>query len=174
MGLSRFSDWIWSGSRTTRRARDAPASSVAVAMAGALFPDSPSGFREPTMGTLRGPASSGGGARRARKGTSRPRSREVVDREHDMVVVPLDVGGGVDGYSSDSGSDDSDWSIGWLEPQGPELHSDGDSDGSFAVLVPCYRHGRRRVEEPGRGRLADGNVSGAKNFVERWLSSLPN
>uniref|UniRef100_A0A0E0LUY3 Uncharacterized protein n=1 Tax=Oryza punctata TaxID=4537 RepID=A0A0E0LUY3_ORYPU len=174
MGLSRFSDWIWPGSRTTRRSRDAPAaSSVAIAMAGALFPDSPSGFREPTMDTLRGPTSSGGGARRARKGSNRRRSREVVDREHDMVIVPPDGGGG-DGYSSDSGSDDSDWSIGWLEPQGPELHSDGDSDGSFAVLVPCYRHRRRRVEEPGRGRLADGNVSGGKNFVERWLSSLPN
>uniref|UniRef100_A0A0D3H084 Uncharacterized protein n=1 Tax=Oryza barthii TaxID=65489 RepID=A0A0D3H084_9ORYZ len=67
MGLSRFSDWIWPGSRTTRRARDAPASSVAVAMAGALFPDSPSGFREPTMGTLRGPA---GSSRRGRSSTA--------------------------------------------------------------------------------------------------------
>ncbi|XP_006659395.1 uncharacterized protein LOC102704725 [Oryza brachyantha] len=166
MGLSRFSHWIWPGSRT-RRARDAPVSSAATAMAEALFPDSPSGFREPEA--LRVPSS----GVRPRKGASRRRSsREEarVDREHDMVIVPSDGG---DAYLSDSGSDDSDWSIGWLEPQGPELHSDGDSEGSFAVLVPCYRRGRR-VEEPGRGRLADDNVSGGKNFVERWLSSLPN
>ncbi|KAF0899165.1 hypothetical protein E2562_013384 [Oryza meyeriana var. granulata] len=169
MGLSRFSHWIWPGSRT-RRAREPPVSSTATAMADALFPDSPSGFREPE--TVRTP-SSGGGSRGTRKGTNRRHSGEVearVDREHDMVIVPSDVG---DGYLSDTGSDDSDWSIGWLEPQGPELHSDGDSEGSFAVLVPCYRHGRR-VEETSRGRLADGNVSDGKNFVERWLSSLPN
>ncbi|KAG8047174.1 hypothetical protein GUJ93_ZPchr0008g14120 [Zizania palustris] len=152
MGLSRFSHWIWPGSRT-RRAREAPVSNLA--MADALFPDSPSGFREPDV--MRVPSSGGDDARR-RKGTNRRCGREEarVDREHDMVIVPSDGGG----YFSDS--DDSDWSIGWLEPLGPDLHSDG----SFAVLVPCYRHGR--VDEPGlpavrlpdRGRLVDGNVSG--------------
>ncbi|KAL5231964.1 hypothetical protein ABZP36_030740 [Zizania latifolia] len=158
MGLSRFSHWVWPRS-TTRRAREPSVSSVA--MADALFPDSPSGFREPDA--VRVP-SSGGGARPP-KGTNRRRDHDEakIDREHDMVIVPSGGGGG---FLSDSDSDDSDWSIGWLEPQGPVLHSDGDSEGSFAVLVPCYRHGR--VEEPGlaavrfpdRGRFADGNVSG--------------
>ncbi|KAG8087230.1 hypothetical protein GUJ93_ZPchr0010g8942 [Zizania palustris] len=164
MGLSRFSHWVWPRSTTrTRRAREPPVSSVA--MAGVLFPDSPSGFREPDA--VRVP-SSGGGARPPKGNRRRDHDEARIDREHDMVIVPS---GGC-GFLSDSDSDsgDSDWSIGWLEPQGPVLHSDGDSDGSFAVLVPCYRHGR--VEE--RGRFADGNVSETKNFVERWLSSLPN
>ncbi|KAG5556961.1 hypothetical protein RHGRI_007266 [Rhododendron griersonianum] len=38
-------------------------------------------------------------------------------------------------------SDDSDWSIGWLELRGLEFQSDDDPDGSFAVLVPCYGRG---------------------------------
>ncbi|CAN1341005.1 hypothetical protein LINPERPRIM_LOCUS39036 [Linum perenne] len=37
-------------------------------------------------------------------------------------------------------SDDSDYSIGWLEPHGPDFQSDEDNDDSFAVLVPCYGH----------------------------------
>uniref|UniRef100_A0A0D9X7T2 Uncharacterized protein n=1 Tax=Leersia perrieri TaxID=77586 RepID=A0A0D9X7T2_9ORYZ len=159
MGLSRISHWIWPGSSKTRRIRESPPATIP-AMSGGLFPDSPSGFREPE--TPRAPSS----GRRGRD------EEAMVDREHDMVIVPADGGG----YISDSGSDDSDsdWSIGWLEPQGPELHSDGDSEGSFAVLVPCYRRGRR-VEDPRRGRLAaDGNVSDGRNSVARWLSSTPN
>ncbi|KAL6554910.1 hypothetical protein OROGR_006168 [Orobanche gracilis] len=58
-----------------------------------------------------------------------------IDREHDVVLVPSD---GV--CLSGSESDESDWSIGWLEPHAPDFQCDHDVDDSFAVLVPCYRH----------------------------------
>ncbi|KAF0908388.1 hypothetical protein E2562_025062 [Oryza meyeriana var. granulata] len=63
-----------------------------MAMADALFSDSPSGFQEPE--TVKTP-SSGGGSRVAQKGTNRRRSGEEearVDRKHNMVIVPADVG----------------------------------------------------------------------------------
>nr|GMC67525.1 Amelogenin, X like [Ipomoea batatas] len=49
-----------------------------------------------------------------------------------------------------SESDDSDWSIGWLEPHAPDFQSDDEADNSFAVLVPCYRDDCKAlvVEEP--------------------------
>ncbi|KQJ98266.1 uncharacterized protein LOC100841052 [Brachypodium distachyon] len=172
MSLARFSHWIWPGNRT-RRARELPAGSTAASHG--LFPDSPSGFREPNAVRL---PSSGCGGPRPRKGRNRRPSREdsMIDREHDMVIVPSDGGG----YLSDSDSDNSDWSIGWLEPQAPEMQSDGDSEGSFAVLVPCYRHGR--VEQPVQPNsripahrvLPDDSLTGGNTFVEQWLSSLQN
>ncbi|KAK9930241.1 hypothetical protein M0R45_027284 [Rubus argutus] len=63
------------------------------------------------------------------------REERKIDREYDVVVVPS-------GEESVSGSetDDSDWSIGWLEPHGPGFQSEDDTDDSFAVLVPCYGH----------------------------------
>ncbi|CAI9111446.1 OLC1v1011668C1 [Oldenlandia corymbosa var. corymbosa] len=70
-----------------------------------------------------------------RKWKSREERRRV-DKEYDVVLVPSD---GV--CLSGSESDDSDWSIGWLEPHAPDFQSDDDSgDDSFAVIVPCYRH----------------------------------
>lgn len=65
--------------------------------------------------------------------------RKKIDREYDVVLVPSD---GV--CVSGSESEDSDWSIGWLEPHGPGFQSDDDADNSFAVLVPCYG---RDIEE---------------------------
>jgi hypothetical protein len=159
MSLTRFSQWIWPGSRTrNRRGREPPAASTAVA--NGLFPDSPSGFREPDA-----VGRTGSGAARPRKGKSqRPggRGENRAEREHGMVIVQSDG----DGCLSDSDSDGSDWSIGWLEPLAPDLQSDGDSEGSFAVLVPCYRRGR--IERPARpdgrfpgpGGVANGGVSG--------------
>lgn len=63
------------------------------------------------------------------------REERKIDREYDVVLVPAD-GGCVSG----SESDDSDYSVGWLEPHGPGFQSDDDADNSFAVLVPCYGH----------------------------------
>ncbi|KAL6661463.1 hypothetical protein ACP70R_000847 [Stipagrostis hirtigluma subsp. patula] len=177
MALGRISHWIWPGSRN-RRTRKLPAGSTAVTTG--LFPDSPSGFREPDAVGLQSSGGVGAGARQ-RKGKNRRRGgrgEARVDREHDMVIVPSDGDGG--GCLSDSDSDGSDWSIGWLEPHAAELQSDGDSEGSFAVLVPCYR--RSRVERagrpngrlPGPGDVAGGSVSDNKNFLDQWLSSLQN
>ncbi|KAJ1424764.1 hypothetical protein SESBI_11473 [Sesbania bispinosa] len=77
------------------------------------------------------------------------REERQIDREYDVVIVPFD--GECD---SGSESDDSDWSIGWLEPHGTGFSSDDDesheTDNSFAVLVPCYgrNYGAMLEEDP--------------------------
>lgn len=62
-------------------------------------------------------------------------SRE--EKEFEFVVV------------SDSDSESSEISIGWIEPHGPGFR--GESDGGFAVLVPCY--------SPGSKELSGGSTS---------------
>ncbi|CAA2993570.1 Hypothetical predicted protein [Olea europaea subsp. europaea] len=106
--------------------------------------------------------------------------RRRIDKEYDVVVVPSD---GV--CLSGSESDDSDWSIGWLEPHAPGFQSDDEADGSFAVLVPCYRHDCEELEgvdEEGTGsqflsairNLPNQYSSEGKKFMEQWLSSYNN
>ncbi|XP_024171879.1 uncharacterized protein LOC112177869 [Rosa chinensis] len=78
---------------------------------------------------------------------------------------------------SGSESDDSDWSIGWLEPHGPGFQSEDDADDSFAVLVPCYGHAIHDMV--GKSKNKDQNTIGSipdesKKFMEEWLSSLRN
>ncbi|KAI3462133.1 hypothetical protein Pfo_018796 [Paulownia fortunei] len=51
------------------------------------------------------------------------------------------------GLLSGSESDDSNWSIWWLEPHALYFQSDDEVDDSFAVLVPCYRHDCQEFEE---------------------------
>ncbi|WVZ64804.1 hypothetical protein U9M48_014276 [Paspalum notatum var. saurae] len=167
MALSRFTQWLWPGPGGAA-ARGANRELTSGGLTGSSFPDFPSGFREPDTVTFYTAAGGGGGAggRRTRprrlKNRRRSRGELRVDREYDMVIVPSDGGGGC---LSGSDSDDSDWSIGWLEPQAPELQTDGDPENCFAVLVPCYRHGRqeqtRRHEDRflGAGALADGRLS---------------
>lgn len=72
------------------------------------------------------------------------REERKIDREYDVVLVPSDGGGCLSG----SESDDSDWSVGWMEPPGPDFQSVDQSDDSFAVIVPCYKHGCKEVESP--------------------------
>lgn len=90
------------------------------------------------------------------------REERKIDREYDVVLVPSD-GGCVSG----SESDDSDWSIGWLEPHGPGFQSDDETDNSFAVLVPCYGRGLEEMVEDAKsnilnavGLIADGYSDG--------------
>ncbi len=80
---------------------------------------------------------------------------------------------------SGSESDDSDWSIGWLEPHAPDFLSDDETDGNFAVLVPCYRHGcKELVEDPNDHLLSaiknlpNEYSADGKKYIEQWLSSL--
>ncbi|KAE9613335.1 hypothetical protein Lal_00027750 [Lupinus albus] len=110
-----------------------------------------------------------------RKWQSREERR--IDREYDVVLVPSDGGGFLSGAESD---DDSDWSIGWLEPHGSDFQSDDESDNSFAVLVPCYRTGCKEVEGSNNELLSaiknlPNELShGGKNYMEQWLASLQN
>ncbi|XP_057783878.1 uncharacterized protein LOC131001507 [Salvia miltiorrhiza] len=114
-----------------------------------------------------------------RKWKSREERSRTMDKEYDVVLVPSD---GV--CLSGSESDDSDWSIGWLEPHAPDFQSDDEADDSFAVLVPCYRHDFRKVkeneEEPSnlflnavRNLPVHYSADGTK-YMEKWLSSLQN
>lgn len=102
----------------------------------------------------------------------RNREERKIDREHDIVLVPPDAG-----CMSGSESDDSDWSIGWLEPHGPEFQSDNESDNSFAALVPCYGRVRDDLVDDPKSKLPGigGNITeffpaGASQFC--FLSSF--
>lgn len=102
------------------------------------------------------------------------REERKIDREYDVVLVPSDAG-----CVSGSESDDSDWSIGWLEPHGPEFQSDDESDSSFAVLVPCYGRGRNDVVEDSNkkilgtiGNFPDGFSAGNSHFPQLLPFSL--
>ncbi|CAI9099590.1 OLC1v1036438C1 [Oldenlandia corymbosa var. corymbosa] len=111
--------------------------------------------------------------RRVKKQKQKSLEEKKLEKEHDVVVVPAD------GFSgSESESDDSDWSIGWLEPHS----SITESDDSFAVLVPCYGHrsegdkyskGKHLPEKYSKGIADDlyGDEQSKKN-VEQWFSSL--
>lgn len=170
MGLNRFTQWLWPASTARAAAAAATTHELPTAAAGltsASFPDFPSGFREPDTVTFAATTRRRGG-RRSR------REEDRVDREFDMVIVASDDGGG-GGWLSGSESDDSDWAIGWQEKLSPELQTDGDPDGCFAVLVRCYRHGQ--PEPAGRpdggahflataASLANGGgLSDGRNFV---------
>ncbi|XP_042039326.1 uncharacterized protein LOC121785052 [Salvia splendens] len=106
-----------------------------------------------------------------RKWKSREERSRRIDKEYDMVVVPSDGVG-----LSLSESDDSDWSIGWMEPHAPDfLQSDDEGDDSFAVLVPCYRHDCQRLEAKEADlsiQFLDGYSAGGREYMEQWLSSL--
>ncbi|KAJ0960402.1 hypothetical protein J5N97_001764 [Dioscorea zingiberensis] len=132
------------------------------------------GFREPD--SLKFPSVKGPGmrssSRRVRK-KWQSREERKIDKELDVVLVPSD-GDCISG----SESDDSDWSIGWLEPLSTDFISDTESENSFAVLVPCYGRGRcERVESPkhhflGGVDFPNSGSSASKKYMEQWLSSL--
>ncbi|XP_020264522.1 uncharacterized protein LOC109840332 [Asparagus officinalis] len=161
VAFTRFSYWIW-GSKDHETPNTSPNSSS----------EFPSGYREPD--SLRfssiGPRIRSSTRRVKRKWQSREERRRI-DREYDIVLVPSDGG-----CMSGSESEDSDWSVGWLEPHGSDF--DSDAENSFAVLVPCYGRGRcEKVEAMKSGALGavyEQNVysSADKDYIEQWLSSL--
>lgn len=109
------------------------------------------------------------------------RSESRREREFDVVVVPSD-GGCISG----SESDDSDWSIGWFEPHGPDFSSENESENSFAVLVRCYGlppaepmplssaedTPKTQLLEAILSNLSNGSSDDSKRYMEQWLSSL--
>ncbi|KAK7384933.1 hypothetical protein VNO78_30636 [Psophocarpus tetragonolobus] len=99
-----------------------------------------------------------GSSSRKVKGKWHSKEEMKMDKEYDVVLVPSD-GGCVSG----SESDDSDWSIGWLEPHGPDFPNGDETDNSFAVLVPCYG---RIMEDPKNNLL-----KGVGNFPDSYSDS---
>lgn len=109
------------------------------------------------------------------------RSERRIEREYDVVMVPSD-GGCISG----SESDDSDWSIGWFEPHGPDFSSENESENSFAVLVPCYglppsepmllssgiETPKTQLMEAIISNFSNGSSDDGKRRMEEWLSSL--
>ncbi|PSS21476.1 Forkhead box protein [Actinidia chinensis var. chinensis] len=132
------------------------------------------GFRE--VENVKFPSVKGAKMASTRKVKRKWQSRDErrIDKEYDVVLVPSD---GV--CLSGSESDDSDWSIGWLEPHAPGFQSDDEEADSFAVLVPCYRHDCKELKEgPNLQFLSaiknlPNEYSDCKKYVEQWLSSLP-
>ncbi|XP_021714008.1 uncharacterized protein LOC110682082 [Chenopodium quinoa] len=173
MAFSRFQLWgmpLWGGKEETENVSSVRASNS--------MPDYGFGVREidsvkfPLKGTRIASSSSSSTPRKIKK-KWHSREERKIEREHDVVMVPND---GV--CLSGSESDDSDWSIGWLEPHGPDFLSDDETDDSFAVLVPCYRRGP--VEGPNTQflntikNLTSEPFTEGKNLMDQWLSSLQN
>lgn len=150
VSLTRLSWWLWGGSKEKETVVNGNSSSE-----WCFSMKERESLKFPLMkGTKMAPSN-----RRVRK-KWHSREERRIDREYDVVLVPSDGGGGC---LSGSESDDSDWSIGWLEPHGSDFVSDDDdeSDGSFAVLVPCYRPGCKEVE-------------GSNNQILSAIKNLPN
>lgn len=167
VAITRLSWWLWSGKHQEPKISDgSPLNSAS----------SDTGIWE--LDTLKFPLVYGGNIASTSKRVKRKwpsRKERKTDKEYDIVMVPSD-GGCVSG----SESDDSDWSIGWLEPHGPGFQSDDESDDSFAVLVPCYGRGRGEMEDNSKdmflntiGEVPDKYSAENKKYMQ-WLSSLQN
>ncbi|OUZ99733.1 hypothetical protein BVC80_9065g1 [Macleaya cordata] len=116
------------------------------------------GLREPDtvkFASVKGAKMPSTSRRTKRKWHSREERR--IDREYDVVLVPSDGG-----CLSGSESDDSDWSIGWMEPHAPDFQSDDERESSFAVLVPCYGRGRNEIVETPKNQIL-GAIGELKN-----------
>ncbi|RWW84230.1 hypothetical protein BHE74_00007169 [Ensete ventricosum] len=120
MAFNLLSCWVWRG-----KGHEAPNATPCSSS------DSRMGFREPDYMQF-----SAVNGRRIKRKLHSLEERQI-DREYDVVLVPPDGG-----CVSDSQSDESDWSIGWLEPHAPEFQNERETENSFAVLVPCYGRGR--------------------------------
>lgn len=166
VAFNRLSCWLW-GTKDHESANSALNSSS----------DFPSGFLEPDsvkFQTVNGTRMRSSSRRFERKWQSREERKVGIDREYDAVIVPSDGG-----CLSGSESDDSDWSIGWMEPHAPDFHSEEDEDGesTFAVLVPCYGRGRCLKSEVLKshvlGSVAEYNGFSSEGieYIQRWLSS---
>ncbi|CAK9186724.1 unnamed protein product [Ilex paraguariensis] len=132
---TRFSWWWWAGKEKEPVSNESSVNSST---------DWGLGFREPNAVKFSSfkEAKVASSPRKVRR-KWQSREQRIVDKEHDVVLVPSD---GV--LLSGSDTDDSDWSVGWLEPHAPDFQSDDEADNSFAVLVPCYKHDCKEVEEP--------------------------
>ncbi|XP_020704185.1 uncharacterized protein LOC110115323 [Dendrobium catenatum] len=144
--------------------------------------DLPPVFREPDSVkflSMNGPRMGSSPRRVKRKWQSREERRLRIDRDYDMVIVPSDGG-----CLSGSESDDSDWSIGWMEPHASDfLSNNSDNENSFAVLVPCYSRGQFEKTVNLKNYVLGGDQTAIQQnglsseddgYIERWLSTLQN
>lgn len=166
VAFTRVSLWLWGAGGGKDHHREAPSAAGSPMNASSDF-----GFRD-LENNIKHPQTKGAkmrSARPRRKWQSREERWRKVDREFDVVLVPSDGGGCLSG----SDSDDSDWSIGWLEPHAPDFFNDGggyesEVETSFAVLVPCY--GRGRCERAGEGPSYNNRVLTAVDLTGGFLS----
>ncbi|XP_057974249.1 uncharacterized protein LOC131162105 [Malania oleifera] len=165
VGFTNLSRWLWSGKHPEPK----------ISNGSSLNSSAETGLWD--LDTLKFPLVKRGNVPPSTRRIKRKwQSREdrKIDREYDVVVVPSD-GECISG----SESDDSDWSIGWLEPHGPGFQSDDEMDSSFAVLVPCYGHSRKDLVEDSKnnilnaiGFIPDSYPAESKRYLEHWLSSF--
>uniref|UniRef100_A0A2P2PJB0 Uncharacterized protein n=1 Tax=Rhizophora mucronata TaxID=61149 RepID=A0A2P2PJB0_RHIMU len=165
VAFTNLSWWLWSGKHQEPRISNGSSRSTK--------PDSDLW----DLDTLKFPLVQGAKATSSSRRSKRKwhsREERKIDKEYDVVLVPSD-GGCISG----SDSDDSDYSIGWLEPHGPGFPSDDDTDNSFAVLVPCYgRVQDNEFENPKSNvfdaivNIPDGYSDERKKYMEQWLSYL--
>ncbi|XP_031484416.1 uncharacterized protein LOC116253629 [Nymphaea colorata] len=170
VAFPRLSWWLWRGKEHEPSVHSGPSPGSSSS--------SESNLREPDSLNFR-PVNGAKFPSTSRKVKRKWHSREErkgIDREYDMVLVPSDGG-----CMSGSESDDSDWSIGWLEPLAPEFQDEDESDNSFAVLVPCYgRPFGDSMAERSENKLLGAFISNfhtgysaeSKKYMEKWLSSL--
>uniref|UniRef100_A0A7N0TUW2 Uncharacterized protein n=1 Tax=Kalanchoe fedtschenkoi TaxID=63787 RepID=A0A7N0TUW2_KALFE len=172
VSFTSFSWWAWSSKEKEKVSSSNSSSNSPVSEWGLSMRESESiKFRSVNVARM---AST---RRVKRKWPSREERERRVDREYDAVMVPSDGT-----CLSGSESDDSDWSIGWLEPHGADfLTEDDEMDNTFAVLVPCYRSGCKEVAEGPNVQFlsaikafSNDYAAESKKLMEQWLSSLEN
>ncbi|BBG95860.1 hypothetical protein Prudu_004513 [Prunus dulcis] len=168
VAFTQLSWWLWSGKQ--KEPRISNSSSLSSSPDPGMWESD--GLKFPSV---KGASMASSSSRRVKR-KWHSREERKIDREYDLVLVPSEGG-----CFSGSESDDSDWSVGWLEPHGPGFRSDDDTDDSFAVLVPCYGHViHDMVKDPKSnilstvGNIPDGYSDESKKYMEEWLSSLRN
>ncbi|KDP29767.1 hypothetical protein JCGZ_18702 [Jatropha curcas] len=152
VSLTRFSWWLWSGKEKEPVSNGSSLSSSTDYLV--------SGLRE--LDSFKFPTKNLASPRKVRRKWHSREERKVDKHYGDAVVVPSD--GGV--CLSGSESDGPDWSIGWVEPHGPDFRSDEENDDGFAVLVPCYRPGCKELVDNSNNQL----LSAIKNLPNEFSS----
>ncbi|CAL9171262.1 unnamed protein product [Musa hybrid cultivar] len=151
MAFNLLSCWVWPG-----KGHEAPNATPGSSS------DSRMGFREPDYQQF---AAVNG--RRIKRKWHILEERQI-DREFDVVLVPSDGG-----CVSCCQSDESDWSIGWLEPHAPEFQTERETE-----TVPCYGRGRYEQVDSSKKHVLgavdlldeDEDYSDGQKYIEQWLA----